>query len=111
MQALVRYIFAEAKNSLTSSIDANITENGIETPLGVLSKEQVAKGEAILDEALAVFNGKAKDRNARLERLSSEFYTAIPHRFGRSRPPVMNSLEMFNEKQELLQLMKVRCVF
>lgn len=103
VQDLISLIFAEASSSLTTSLDAMITENGIETPLGVLSAEQVRVGEGILDQALAVFNDpKAKNKAATLQSLSSDYYTAIPHRFGRQRPPVLNSLQMFHQESELL---------
>src|SRR3954451_21870051 len=43
-------------------------------------------------------------------RLSGEFYTAIPHRIGRTRTAVagavINTLEAFEQKQQTLQLMK-----
>jgi signal transduction histidine kinase len=46
----------------------------------------------------------------RLESLSGEFYTAIPHRIGRTRAAiasaVIDSLEALHQKQETLQLMK-----
>ena len=45
-----------------------------------------------------------------MTRLSGEFYTAIPHRIGRSRTAVagavINTLEAFEQKQQTLQLMK-----
>eukprot|EP00054_Salpingoeca_dolichothecata_P038009 m.12638 g.12638 ORF g.12638 m.12638 type:complete len:501 (+) comp8146_c0_seq1:54-1556(+) len=107
VQTLIRYIFDEAKQSLTTSINATITENGIETPLGVLDTEQVKKGEDILAEAMKVFNSKQATKAKKLEKLSSQFYTAIPHRYSRSHvPPVLNSAKMFTEKLELLELLR-----
>ena len=45
-----------------------------------------------------------------LTRLAGEFYTCIPHRIGRSKAAmqeaVIKDLETFQEKQELIQLMK-----
>jgi predicted DNA-binding WGR domain protein len=41
VQDLVRYLYAEATNSLTTTVAAKITANGIETPLGVLTIGQV----------------------------------------------------------------------
>jgi hypothetical protein len=55
---LVEYVFAEATNALTSTVNAKITANGIETPLGILTIGQIEKGEDILDEAYALFNKK-----------------------------------------------------
>jgi poly [ADP-ribose] polymerase len=104
---LVQYLYAEATSALTSTVNAKITANGIETPLGILTIGQIEKGEAILAEAYKLFE---KNQHEQLERLSGEFYTVIPHRIGRSRAAVasavLNNLEAFAEKQETLQLMK-----
>jgi poly [ADP-ribose] polymerase len=108
---LVRTIYDEAKGALTDTVAARITANGIETPLGILTLGQIEKGEAILQAAYDLFNKKrAKDRDEQLTRLSGEFYSAVPHRIGRSRTSaeaaVLNSLAAFEQKQQTLQLMK-----
>ncbi len=113
VQDLVRYLYEEATNALTGQVAAKITANGIETPLGILTVGQIEKGEEILSDLYTVFQKKRvrkATRASRLEELSGEFYTAIPHRIGRSRAAVatavIDSLEAFQQKQELLQLMK-----
>ena len=83
-----------------------ITANGIETPLGILTVGQIEKGEAILTELYDLFQKKkAKRRDEQLLDLSGEFYTAIPHRIGRSRDAIqaaiINSLEAFEQKQQI----------
>jgi poly [ADP-ribose] polymerase len=108
VQDLVRYLYDEAKSALTSTVAANITAQGIETPLGVLTVGQVEKGEKIL---LDVYAEVKKNKNrARLEALSSDFYTAVPHRVGRSRTAiaaaVIDNLTAIHQKQDTLQLMK-----
>ena len=111
VQDLVRYIYDEAKGALTSTVAAKITANGIETPLGILTLGQIEKGETILAELYDLFNKKkAKGRDEGLMRLSGEFYTAVPHRIGRTRSAVdgavITTLEAFEQKQQTLQLMK-----
>lgn len=109
VQDLVQYIYAEATNALTTTVAAKITANGIETPLGILTVGQLEKGESILQELYAVFSS-SKGKRADCERLSGEFYTAIPHRIGRTRSEieaaVIDSMAAFQQKQETLQLMK-----
>lgn len=109
VQELVRYIYAEATEALTTTVAAKITAQGIETPLGVLTLGQIERGEAILQQLYGLFKAK-KVSPSEMERLSGEFYTAIPHRIGRSRAAVqdavIDSLEQFEQKQETLQLMK-----
>lgn len=109
VEELIKYIYAEATNALTTTVAAKITANGIETPLGVLTVGQIEKGEAILQELYQLFQKGSKSRS-KMEDLSSEFYTLIPHRIGRSRTAiassVIDSMEDFQAKQETLQLMK-----
>jgi poly [ADP-ribose] polymerase len=110
LQELVKYIYSEATRALTSTVNATITAHGIETPLGILTIGQIEKGEEILDQAYKVFKEGGKGAKKELVELSGEFYTAIPHRIGRSRKSVdiavLDTLEEFRQKQETLQLMK-----
>jgi poly [ADP-ribose] polymerase len=137
IQDLVRYIYDEAKGALTSTVAAKITAHGIETPLGILTLGQIEKGEAILTELYELFQEKTAQQgdafgttsvittsmlpqkfpakratryDDEMTRLSGEFYTAIPHRIGRTRAAVagavINTLEAFEQKQQTLQLMK-----
>jgi poly [ADP-ribose] polymerase len=109
VQYLVRYIYDEATEALTNTVAAKITAHGIETPLGILTLGQIEKGEEILMQIYQLFQ-KKKKKPAEFERLSGEFYTAIPHRIGRSRSAVnnavINNLTAIEQKQNILQLMK-----
>jgi poly [ADP-ribose] polymerase len=106
---LVSHLYSEATNALTSTVNASITANGIETPLGVLTIGQIEKGQAILDSLVAEFE-RTRPSNTKLTDLSGDFYTVIPHRFGRSREAareaVIDTAAKLNEKQETLQLMR-----
>lgn len=117
VQDIVAYLYEEATNALTNTVQARITANGIETPLGVLTVGQVEKGERVLQDAYAVFKQSVDATGAKKARLqddlmdlSGQFYTIIPHRIGRSRQAaesaVIATLADFEAKQETLQLMK-----
>ncbi len=110
VQELVRYIYDEATNALTSTVAAKITAHGIETPLGVLTVGQIEKGEDILSDMYNIFQKKPRNCKSELERLTGDFYTAIPHRIGRTRDAVagavIDNLAAFEQKQSTLQLMK-----
>ena len=71
---------------------------------------QIAKGEMILNELLDIFQSRTPNSNQRVEQLSNSFYTTIPHNIGRSKQKisssVIDSMDIFIEKQELLQLMR-----
>jgi hypothetical protein len=109
IQEIVSYLYSEATNALVSTVNATITANGIETPLGVLTMGQIDKGQAVLDELVEVFEKKKKSKDE-LTDLSGQFYTVIPHRFGRSRDQaqlaIIDTAEKLNDKQETLQLMR-----
>lgn len=106
---LVGHLYGEATHALTSTVNASITANGIETPLGVLTIGQIEKGQTVLDQLVSEFGKKKPSANA-LTDLSGEFYTVIPHRFGRSREAaqeaVLDTASKLNGKQETLQLMR-----
>lgn len=71
-------------------------------PLGKLSKLQIAKGFEVLEEIEAAM--KQKKGRARLEELSSKFFTTIPHNFGRNRPPTIDNTEIVEKKKEMLMV-------
>jgi len=50
VQDIVSYLYSEATNALTTTVNAIITANGIETPLGVLTIGQIDKGQEVLDQ-------------------------------------------------------------
>lgn len=108
IQDLVSYLYSEATNALVSTVNASITANGIETPLGVLTIGQIDKGQSVLDDiAKSLSKKKNKDE---LEQLSGDFYTLIPHKFGRSRDAalaaVIDNANKVSEKNDTLQLMR-----
>lgn len=104
VQQFVRQIYSEATGNLTKTIDCVITSKGIKTPLGVLSLAQVEKGDNILFAIQQELEGSK--RSSVLAKLSSDYFTNIPHALGRTKPPVIDRIEMFHEKMELSQLMK-----
>lgn len=44
------FVFAEASDALTKSITSKITTKGIETPLGIVSLDQIFRGEQVLEQ-------------------------------------------------------------
>lgn len=72
-------------------------------PLGKLSKMQIAKGFEVLEEIEAAMNQKRG--GARLQELSSKFFTTVPHNFGRNRPPIIDNKEIVEQKKEMLMVL------
>lgn len=109
IQEIVSYLYGEATNALVSTVNATITANGIETPLGVLTLGQIDKGQTVLDD-IALSLGKKKKSIDDLTQLSGDFYTVIPHKFGRSREAallaVIDTADKLSDKADTLQLMR-----
>ncbi|TYZ66323.1 hypothetical protein PybrP1_002804, partial [[Pythium] brassicae (nom. inval.)] len=53
----------------------------------------------------AADTNRVRDLKAELKTLTSEFYSLIPHDFGRALPPVLDSLEVVKTKIDLLQVL------
>lgn len=79
-------------------------------PLGKLSKTQIAKGFEILEDIEAVIKTN-KPSSAKLMDLSSKFFTAIPHDFGRQRPPSISDAETLQKKYDMLTVRKRKKIF
>lgn len=74
-------------------------------PLGMLSQAQVARGYAVLEEIQALLDSHSTS-TSEYARLTSAFYTAIPHAFGRQRPPLINSAEMLRAKYDIVAVLQ-----
>ncbi|KAL2803748.1 protein mono-ADP-ribosyltransferase PARP3 isoform a [Daubentonia madagascariensis] len=97
-QKLITNIFSkEMFNNAMALMNLDIKK----MPLGKLSKQQITRGFEAL-EALEVALKAPMDAGQSLEELSSHFYTVIPHNFGRSRPPPINSPELLQAKKDML---------
>lgn len=84
-QELVQVLFSnEMRNEALVSFNLDLQK----LPLGVPSQSQIQLGVEILDQIQSKLDGNAVTTS--YEQLSSQFYTAIPHSFGRSRPPTIS---------------------
>lgn len=73
-------------------------------PLGALSTDQIQKGVAVLEELEQALKASGNQR-AKLERLSSQFYTTIPRDFGRTRPPVISNPDMLQKCYDMCNVL------
>lgn len=116
VQRLVKHLYDQASESVSKTVVAKITTRGIETPLGILSRKQIQRGEDVLAQLNDILAAEGADvddeekREARIVRLSQDFYSMIPHRLGTTKEEVhkavISNLQFLEEKQDLLQLMK-----
>lgn len=70
-------------------------------PLGKLSKKTINDGYRALTEIQTVLNSSNPERSQLLS-LTNKFFTIIPHDFGTSNPPLIETAELLKEKVQLL---------
>ena len=70
-------------------------------PLGKISRKQIQSAYAILNALSEALQCTPVSR-ARLVDCSNRFYTLVPHNFGDDPPVVIDTVEMVNEKNDLL---------
>eukprot|EP00978_Attheya_sp_CCMP212_P033483 scaffold135193_cov47-Attheya_sp.AAC.1 len=72
-------------------------------PLGVPSQQQIQIGVSVLNEIEDKLNGGTVSEG--FAELSSRFYTAIPHSFGRSRPPVIDTSTSLQTRYDMTNIL------
>lgn len=92
---------------------ASMSYDSNKLPLGKLSKEVISRGYKTLKDLGEVieqqlgyiekFNEYGSTRAQILSRLSSKYYTVIPHSFGRNTPPVIDSGPKLKKEIELIE--------
>lgn len=86
-----KYIIVETEDS---------GAGGDSAPMGKLTEAQIGKGQAVLEKIQAALKKGNKDE---LATLSSQFYSLIPHDFGRQRPKSINTEKLVEQEIELLK--------
>ncbi|GMF75521.1 unnamed protein product [Aspergillus oryzae] len=107
VQDLMSFIFNPSHFMNTM---ASMDYDAKKLPLGKLSKRTLRQGflklkelsELIADPNLAATQ-YGTTYNAAAEDLSNQYFTTIPHVFGRNRPPVLNSDQHIKKEIELLE--------
>ncbi|GAM18105.1 hypothetical protein SAMD00019534_012800 [Acytostelium subglobosum LB1] len=115
---LVGRLFNFTTRSLKSSLSTvNITENGLETPLGVLSSRQLEEsmstlksiGQRIVTLSTQINNQSVSTTDKTLLDLCSAYYSKVPTSIGVKAKDkanaVISSLNSYMEQEELHQLM------
>ncbi|KNC84415.1 hypothetical protein SARC_03377 [Sphaeroforma arctica JP610] len=74
-------------------------------PLGVPSQQQIQRGVDVLQRISDRLAKPSKKAGESLAELSSLFYTTIPHSFGRSRPPVIDTAVKLQERFDMCDIL------
>jgi len=84
IKELVALLCEENIHNITSTLDVTFTQNGFETPLGIITLNQIDKATVPLNKLQGLFS---RHRNIypskTLKEWNTEFYSLIPHKFGR----------------------------
>jgi poly [ADP-ribose] polymerase len=80
---------------------ANFDYDANKMPLGKLSKRTLKKGYEALKELAAAINDI--NSGTSLETLSNQYFSLIPHDFGRRRPPVLREMSIVQKEIDLLE--------
>lgn len=99
-QDLMKLIFNQ------SYFDATMTALNYDAnklPLGKLSKGTIARGFQALKDLSTLLDNTDADSRAQVEALSNQYYSVIPHAFGRQRPPVIRDNDALKKEIELLE--------
>ncbi|KAI4719294.1 PARP-domain-containing protein [Aureobasidium sp. EXF-10727] len=100
IQSLMELIFNQ-KHFANTMQSLNYDVNKL--PLGKLSKATIIRGFEILKELSALMSDTSLAPNLYgFEELSNQYYSYIPHSFGRNRPPIIRTLDMLKPEIELL---------
>ncbi|XP_015988694.2 protein mono-ADP-ribosyltransferase PARP3 isoform X3 [Rousettus aegyptiacus] len=70
-------------------------------PVKMLSQRQIARGLEALEKLAEALTTPA-DADLGLSKLSSDFYTIIPHNFGRQQPPPIDSPRLLQVEKDIL---------
>ncbi|PLB54116.1 poly polymerase [Aspergillus steynii IBT 23096] len=107
VQDLISFIFNPAH---FQSVMASMSYDAQKLPLGKLSKRTLRMGfQYLKDLSELISNPRSANRKygtsfvTATEDLSNQYFTVIPHVFGRHRPPVLNTDAQIKKEIELLE--------
>lgn len=105
VERLVEQFYKESSNAIKSNAAVEITSDGIQSPLGVLSFKTLDVGKTILGELGQAV--KSNDKNE-IKKLSSHFYSYIPTKLGRKiqDSDLISTDELIQNKLDLIEMMK-----
>ncbi|KXS13693.1 PARP-domain-containing protein [Gonapodya prolifera JEL478] len=82
---------------------ASLEYDSRKMPLGKLSKAQMRKGYQVLQRISEELGKTGSVNQRKVMDMSSEFYTIIPHDFGRRMPPSINTPSLLKTKLSMLE--------
>lgn len=81
VKSLLSKLLAENVHNITSLSSVSVTSNGLETPLGPVTSDHIAKARNVLDQLRDITDRRFDDRQVR--DLNTHYLSLIPHDIGR----------------------------
>lgn len=107
VQNLMQFIFNPTFMNATM---ADLNYDAKKLPLGKLSKNTITRGFRTLKNLMELFDDHSLAQSVynlayapAVEYLSNQYYSFIPHAFGRNRPPVIANESMLRRELDLLE--------
>lgn len=107
VQQLMQFIFDP---TLMNATMAALNYDSKKLPLGKLSKNTITRGFQTLKDLMELFDDHSLAQTRytmaygpAVEQLSNQYYSVIPHAFGRNRPPVIGNEAMLRRELDLLE--------
>ena len=72
-------------------------------PLGKIDQTVVTNAYKVLKKIEKELNKKHKKSRTKIDQLSSEYYTLVPHCFGFKKPPLIDTEKMLRKEMELVE--------
>ncbi|KAI5820171.1 poly polymerase catalytic domain-containing protein [Pyronema omphalodes] len=99
LQNLMKLIF---NTQLMEQSMASLSYDARKLPLGKLSKTTIQAGYEVLKQ-IGLELQSTSPNQGELMRLSSQYYTVIPHNFGRRNPTVINTPQLLKQETTLVE--------
>lgn len=101
VQQVVGLIFNQA---FWANTMANMSYDAEKMPLGKLSKRTLLKGFELLKQLSdMVHNMQSMSNGLTLDDINNQYFTVIPHAFGRGRVPLINNQQLIKKEIALLE--------
>ena len=112
VQTLLSQLLAENIHNIEATSNITVTHNGLETPLGPITHTHIGTARDALNRLQAITGGGKgnvrDDTDRGVRDLNSEFFSLVPHQFGRviTASDMLLSDDDIAEKLDLLQGME-----
>lgn len=100
VENLMHFIF---DNKHVETALAELEYDAVKMPLGNLSQNTLRRGYQVLKDLTSLLQPAGSNAGAQVKQLSNQYYTLVPHDFGRHAPPILDDLAAIKKEITLLE--------